>query len=113
MVQVNTRESADRDLTAIWVWYVDHAGYEIADRFLEAVTQTLAVVGQSPDIGARIGKHGAGLRRIPVGNGFGKYLLIYVRADGGIDLVRVLHGSRDLEALGLLKHAPGESTVTE
>lgn len=63
----------------------------------------MATVAQSPDIGARIGKRGAGLHKIPVGNGFGKYLLVYVHADGGIDLVRVLHGSRDLTALGFLK----------
>ncbi|MFN0105875.1 MAG: type II toxin-antitoxin system RelE/ParE family toxin [Bryobacteraceae bacterium] len=84
--------------------------------FCAAVDRTLEMIAKSPDIGVRLKrrrKTDAGLRKIAVGGGFGKILLVYLRADGRVELIRVLHGSRDLEALGLLKHAPGESTVKE
>ena len=37
----------------------------------------------------------AGLRRFPV-KGFAKYLLFYMPRAGGIEVVRVLHGARDI-----------------
>lgn len=40
-----------------------------------------------------------GMRRFPVGNGFESILLFYFPATGGVDLVRVVHGSRDLGRL--------------
>ena len=106
MLEVRKREGALRDLIAIWVWYADHAGTEIADRFYDAVESTLMSIAKTPEMGMRVpsGKKAEpGLRKIPVGGGFGKYLLLYVRVDGGVDLVRVVHGNRDLTALGLLK----------
>jgi hypothetical protein len=39
------------------------------------------------------------MRRFPVGDGFEKILLFYFPLKDGIDLVRVVHGSRDLERL--------------
>ena len=40
-----------------------------------------------------------GMRRFPVTGGFEKVLLFYFPLPDGIDLVRVVHGSRDLETL--------------
>ena len=37
------------------------------------------------------------MRRFPVSDGFEKTLLFYIAVQNGIDLVRVVHGSRDLE----------------
>lgn len=98
--------AAVRDLTAIWVWYADQGGTEIADRFYEAVEQTLESVARSPEIGVRVEsrvKALAGMRRIAVGGGFGKHLLFYVSTEKRIELVRVAHGMRDLETLGFVK----------
>ncbi len=39
------------------------------------------------------------MRRFPVSDGFEKILFFYFALDNGVDLVRVVHGSRDLEEL--------------
>ena len=39
------------------------------------------------------------MRRFPVSDGFEKILLFYLPLQGGVDLVRVVHGSRDIHAL--------------
>jgi hypothetical protein len=39
------------------------------------------------------------MRQFPVSDGFGKILLFYFPLQDGVDLVRVVHGSRDLERL--------------
>jgi len=39
------------------------------------------------------------MRRFPVTDGFEKMLLFYFPLKDGVDLVRVVHGSRDLERL--------------
>jgi hypothetical protein len=40
-----------------------------------------------------------GMRRFPVSDGFENILLFYFPLHDGVDLVRVVHGSRDLEHL--------------
>jgi hypothetical protein len=39
------------------------------------------------------------MRRFPVSDAFGKILLFYFPLLDGVDLVRVVHGGRDLERL--------------
>jgi toxin ParE1/3/4 len=39
-----------------------------------------------------------GVRRLPV-KGFENYLIFYVPRSGGIDVIRVLHGARDIDNL--------------
>ena len=40
----------------------------------------------------------AGLRRFPV-SGFGNYLIFYRQIDGGIEVLAVVHGARDIPSL--------------
>ena len=40
-----------------------------------------------------------GIRRFPVSGAFRKHLIFYRPNDAGIEIVRVLHGSRDIEAI--------------
>jgi toxin ParE1/3/4 len=40
----------------------------------------------------------SGLRRFPV-KGFEKYLLFYLSGSQGIDVIRVVHGARDIGAI--------------
>jgi hypothetical protein len=40
-----------------------------------------------------------GMRRFPASDGFENILLFYFPLHDGVDLVRVVHGSRDLEHL--------------
>jgi hypothetical protein len=40
-----------------------------------------------------------GMRRLPLSDGFERILLFYFPLNDGVDLVRVVHGNRDLERL--------------
>ena len=102
MSVVLRREAAERDLIAQWVWYAENASIEVADRFLIAAEATLAFLAKQPDCGAPIAvtkKRLIGIRRFPVSGGFERILIFYFPLQNGIDVVRVVHGSRDLDRL--------------
>ena len=72
-----------------------------ADRFLEAIDETLELLAGMPGMGAarRYRSPGLqGLRMHPV-RGFPQHLLFYLPLPDGIELVRVLHGKRNIERL--------------
>jgi toxin ParE1/3/4 len=99
MARVVKREAAKRDLIRQWVWYAENASFEIADRFLTAADTTLADVSTHQDSGRPVFTRRSnlqGMRRIPVGDGFEKFLLFYFPIPEGVELVRVLHGGRDI-----------------
>jgi len=102
MAQVRKREAAKRDLIAQWVWYAENADMETADRFLAAADSTATILAGQPEGGHRIfvtKTELQGIRRFPVSDGFESMLLFYFPLQDGIDLVRVVHGSRDLQRL--------------
>jgi len=83
MARVLKREAASRDLMQQWVWYGENASMQP-----ESGT---AVFVRKPEL--------RNMRRFPVADGFGKILFFYFPLQDGVDLVRVVHGSRDLERL--------------
>jgi toxin ParE1/3/4 len=96
---VRKRESAKRDLVAQWVWYAENAGIDTADHFLRAAESTVSMLAAQPEAGYRFfvtRPELHGLRRFPVSDGFEKILLFYFPLADGVDLVRVIHGNRDL-----------------
>jgi plasmid stabilization system protein ParE len=89
MARVLKREAAKRDLIAQWVWYADTAS--ILDLlFTQPVGGTPFWV-EKTDL--------QGMRRFPVSDGFEKNLLFYFPLSDGVDLVRVVHRSRQLTEL--------------
>lgn len=99
---VRKREAARRDLIAQWVWYAENTDIETADRFLRAADEAASMLAAQPEAGYRFYVRRPelqGLRRFPLSSGFEKILLFYFPLRDGIELVRVLHGSRDLERL--------------
>ena len=102
MGRVRKREAAKRDLIAQWLWYAENANIETADRFLSAADSTAMMLAGQPESGIQIFVRKPelqGIRRFPVTDGFEKILLFYFPLQDGIDLVRVVHGNRDLERL--------------
>jgi|SRR5271156_2683749 len=102
MARVQKRDAAKRDLIAQWVWYADNASIDVADRFLEAAERTLTLLSAQPEIGSMLLTRKPelqGLRRFPVSDRFERILLFYFPFEDGVDLVRVVHGSRDLGRL--------------
>jgi toxin ParE1/3/4 len=64
------------------------AGRRMVSRLLDAM-DTLA---EHPGIGAKRDELRPGFRSYPVGN----YLIIYLPRDGGVEVLRVLHGAQNL-----------------
>ncbi len=105
MATVLKRESAKRDLIAQWLWYAENADIDTADRFLAAANSTVSMLAGQPEAGYGFfvkRPQLQGMRRFPVSDGFEKILLFYFPLADGIELVRVVHGNRDIERL-LLK----------
>ena len=102
MARVLKREAAKRDLIAQWVWYAENADIQVADRFLAAADNTLNLLSTQPESGGLFlvqKQELQGMRRVRVSDGFEKILLFYFPLQDGVDLVRVVHGSRDLHRL--------------
>lgn len=70
-------------------------------RFLHAVENTLGFLLEMPKAGRRreiANPDLRGLRQYPI-RGFGNWLIFYRPIDGGIEVIRVLHGARDIDAI--------------
>jgi len=99
MKPVSVRPRADTEIDALADFIAkDNPG--AAFRFLDAVQETFDMIGEQPGIGSRRYAHLPmleGLRMWPVTN-FEKHLVFHIERPGYIDVLRVLHGSRNLPA---------------
>ncbi|HAX43374.1 MAG TPA: type II toxin-antitoxin system RelE/ParE family toxin [Bryobacteraceae bacterium] len=96
------REAARRDLVAQWVWYAEHADSNVADRFLAAAESALDLLAQHPRSGRRLFLENPRLQELRyflVGGGFDRVLLVYAINGNTVELIRVLHSSREIERL--------------
>jgi len=95
------RPRARLDLLEQFLYLADQATVEVAERYFTAVDHTCVRLAKQPLSGTSYDSGVArleGIRRVPV-SGFPMYLLFYVPRAGGIDVVRILHGARDIENL--------------
>ena len=84
-----------------YCFYAREASVAVADRFLDAAEATFTRLAGQPGLGARFEHAFAAvgeLRFLPIGR-FRKQLVFYRPILGGIEVVRVLHGACDLDAL--------------
>lgn len=98
---VNRRIAARRDLVAIFDYYVDAATIRTARRFLVQAEATVQRLARMPSLGTLVDPDHPTrpeLRCMRISR-FRNYAVFYVPMPGGIDVVRVLHGARDLEAI--------------
>jgi toxin ParE1/3/4 len=88
---------ADSDLDDIWHYVATRsASLDAADRFIDSLTDRFFLLASHPNIGrARDEDLRPGLRSFPVG----KYIIIYRIQDEDVLILRVLRGSRNIEAL--------------
>jgi toxin ParE1/3/4 len=88
---------ADSDLDGIWFYTAFNSGsIESADRLVDSITGRFFLLATHPNIGrARDADLRPGLRSFPVGG----YVIIYRIEDADVLILRVLRGSRNIEAL--------------
>lgn len=92
------RPQADQDLEEQAVYLAEVAGVDIGHRFLLAADETFRLLSTNPGIGWRprlMSTQLRGLRIFSI-SGFEKILAFYRPTDQGIEVLRVVHGSRNL-----------------
>jgi toxin ParE1/3/4 len=95
------RPRAALDIAEQAAWYTIHASRDVSGRFLAAVTRSSERALGMPGMGAprpQADPALSGLRMLAV-DGFESHLIFYLPAGQGIELVRVLHGMRDIAAI--------------
>ncbi len=89
---------ASMDIEDIFA-YLASSNSDAALDFFDAVRVTFANLARNPNIGAAYNSSNPALqnlRRWPVKD-FDSYLIFYINANNQVEIVRVLHGKRDLE----------------
>ena len=87
------RPRAKIDLIEIWDYIADDSEAR-ADTFIDRIDQKFRTLAQRPAIGRLRDELAADLRSFPVG----RYVIYYRPLPNGVEIVRVLHSARDLNA---------------
>lgn len=93
MARVTRRPLAEADILDIWSFIAEDS-IDQADRWVEALDEILSLWARQPLMGRERDELMPGLRSFP----FGRYVVFYATWTDGIDVVRVLHSSRDLNS---------------
>ena len=99
MSEAIKKPGALRDLRGHALYLEEHADLTTAERFLSAAESAFSDLAAMPGMGKRreTGNPAfAELRQWPI-RGFENYLIFYQPTEGGIVVVRVLHGARDID----------------
>jgi len=88
------RPQAEADLDDIW-WYIAEDSPKNADKFLDLIQKKCELIADFPSLGESCDELIDGLLSFPAGN----YIIFYFPLEDGVDIVRVIHGSRDTSAL--------------
>ena len=86
------RPLAELDLLDIWNYIADDSP-DRADDFLDRIESKLMTLAQNSGLGRKRTELLPNLRSFPIDN----YVVFYQQIDGGIDVIRLLHGLRDIE----------------
>jgi toxin ParE1/3/4 len=98
--QIIKRRAAVADLLEHFV-FIFESNEDAAERFLLSAEETFRLLVSQPQMGRKLESQNAmlaGIRIFPVKN-FKKYLIFYKPLRDGIEVVRVLHGARDLRSI--------------
>ena len=92
MRRIFRTEQSHLDALEIWE-YIAADNLPAADSLIDRFEVHLALLAASPEIGRQREELAHNLRSFPVGN----YVIFYRPRSDGIELIRVLHGARDIE----------------
>ena len=86
------RQQVDTDLDSIWAFIAaDNVG--AANRQIDGIGEIFEMLTQNPLAGRQRPELLPDLRSFPVGN----YIVFYFPLPDGIEVVRVMHGRRDID----------------
>ncbi|MBN8510525.1 MAG: type II toxin-antitoxin system RelE/ParE family toxin [Burkholderiales bacterium] len=93
MARVTRRPLAAADILDIWD-HIAEDSLDQADRWVDKLDKRFRLIATQPLMGRARHELAADLRSFP----FGRYVVFYAPIDDGIDVVRVLHSARDVDA---------------
>ena len=99
--RVLVRPAAGRDLDAQVEYIANSSGLDAALRFNRAAEQSFNLIGRHPAIGRRVPYRNplfARLRMLRM-KSFPKHLIFYRPLPDGAEVIRVIHGARNIEDL--------------
>jgi toxin ParE1/3/4 len=94
MRQYRVSAAARADLDEIW-FYIAQDSPEAADKFIRAIVTRFPRLASMSEMGRRREELSPRLRSLA----FGNYVIFYRAMENGVEIVRVLHGARDLPPL--------------
>jgi toxin ParE1/3/4 len=94
MPRILIRPRAQIDLAEIWDFIAEDSQAR-ADSFLDRLDQDFHCIAHNPHIGRARDELSPNLRSFP----FGRYVIFYLVLADGIEIVRVLHGARNLDVI--------------
>jgi toxin ParE1/3/4 len=114
--RIGRRRAARQDLVDIAYHYISQGTPDTARRFRERAEAAFRRLARMPGLGTRYGHDHpalAELRVSVVSAPFNAYLIYYRPVAGGIELVRVLHGARDIHRILAEEFGVGEAAADE
>jgi len=97
---ITSKPQARIDLLEYFI-YIGERNLDAAERFLVAAEEACRKLSEMPGMG-RLREFAqpelAGIRSWPIG-GFENYLIFYRETSEGVDVLRVIHGARDIDRL--------------
>jgi toxin ParE1/3/4 len=94
MPTVKVAAAAKEDLIKIWEYAAEH-NPEAANKLIKEITGKFASLRDYPNMGREQSRLLVNLRSCVVRD----YFIFYQPFDDGIEILRVLHGSRDIESI--------------
>ncbi len=94
MARVTRRPQAATDILEIWD-YIAEDSIAAADRWVDRLDETLELWATQPMMGRARDDLASGVRSFA----FGKYVVFFLPLPDGIDVVRLLHGARDIDVV--------------
>ncbi len=94
MTHVRFTEPASQDLEEIYD-YIALDNIEAAERLIDRLKKRWTAASENPGIGRKRDQWLPELRSVREGN----YLILYRQIEVGVEIVRILHGARDIESL--------------
>jgi toxin ParE1/3/4 len=94
MVRITRRPLAAADILDIW-GHIAEDSIEQADQWFDKLDEKFGLIATQPLMGRARDELAAELRSFP----FGRYVTFYAPIEDGIDVVRVIHSARDIDAV--------------
>ena len=94
MSRYQLTKEADNDLLEIWL-HISQDDFDAAESVLAEMLGKFEILAAHPKLGHLRPELAPTIRSFPAG----RYILFYRDIRGGVEIIRVLHGARDIDSI--------------